>query len=68
MLGDSTDEIPVSNSAVFIYVENADETYKKAMDKNSISLLEPQDMHWGARGAGFMDPYGNTWWINTLAE
>src|SRR5215211_3908924 len=32
--------------SIFVYVENIDELYKKAIDAGASSLLEPDDMFW----------------------
>lgn len=47
-----------------IYVPNADETYKKALEEGATSAMEPADTPWG-RFCGVKDPYGNHWWITT---
>src|SRR5882724_1886994 len=48
----------------FIYVENADETYKKALDEGAEVLTELSDQHYG-RSGGVTDPFGNVWWITS---
>lgn len=46
---------------MFIYVENVDETYERALAKGATSILPPDDKDYG-RSCGVTDPYGNVWW------
>ena len=64
MFADATDEYSKRNAGMFIYVENADETFKKAIDAGATSLMPPDDHPYG-RSGGVIDPFGNTWWITT---
>ncbi len=52
-------------AAVFLYVEDADAMYRRALQAGATSLTEPQDMEWGDRMAGVKDPFGNVWYIAT---
>lgn len=62
MFADNNQMFDIQNAALFIYVENTDELYKKAIELGAESVREPQDLDYG-RGAGIKDPFGNTWWI-----
>ncbi len=48
-----------------LYVDDADETYCRAMKGGAISLEEPADMPYGDRRAMIEDPFGNHWQIAT---
>jgi len=61
MFADVTEQFATRPSGIFIYVENTDETYKKAMKEGSISLMEPGQQPYGYT-CGFRDPFGNDWW------
>jgi uncharacterized glyoxalase superfamily protein PhnB len=50
---------------LYVYVENADATYKRAIVANAVSLEEPADMPYGDRRAMVRDEWGNTWQIAT---
>lgn len=63
MVADATDEWRVCNNGLFVYVDDVDTTYKKALDNNCKSLFKPGIQPWGARMAGVDDKFGNTWWI-----
>lgn len=49
-------EWPSYDSSIFVYVENADEVYKRALKYNAISLMAPKNQFYGIRDAGFKDP------------
>lgn len=63
MFADCTDTYQQQNAGMFVYVENCDETYQKALDNGAESIIPPADQSYG-RSAGIKDPFGNTWWIN----
>ena len=54
-----------NTTALHVYVENADEVYKKAMAAGATSISEPADQEYGERSAGIQDPAGNYWYIAT---
>ncbi len=62
MFGGATKDWPAETGGVFVFVENTDNIYKKAMEHGSESRQAPEDKDYG-RAAGFRDPFGNTWWI-----
>ena len=55
-------------TAIYLYVEDCDTTYKRALQAGATSLMEPADMFYGDRNAGVQDPAGNFWWISTHIE
>ncbi len=65
MFADATEEFEPSTAGMFIYVDNADEAYQRAMEAGATSLQEPADQSYG-RSCGVKDPYGNTWWITSV--
>lgn len=50
---------------LFVYVENADETYQRAVEAGGVTIEAPADMPWGDRRATVEDPWGNVWQIAT---
>ena len=66
MVTEASTAYPAQQSAMYVYVKDTDQTYFDALDAGAMSLMEPIEEDYGARGAGFKDPYGNTWWIATL--
>lgn len=65
MFADTTEQFKSSPAGLFIYVGNADETYKKAIDEGASTVMELSDQDYG-RTCGVADPFGNTWWITTV--
>lgn len=65
MFGQGSKEWPAETCGVFIYVEDTDATYKRALDAGCESRQAPDDKDYG-RAAGVRDPFGNTWWITSV--
>ncbi|WP_344980190.1 VOC family protein [Compostibacter hankyongensis] len=64
MFADATEQYAPQTAGMFVYVEDADEAYQKALDAGAVSVLEPADQSYG-RSCGVTDPLGNTWWITS---
>src|SRR5664279_2115030 len=62
MLADSTEKFREQPAGLFIYVDDADEIFKKAIDAGATSVTDVADQAYG-RSGGVKDPFGNTWWI-----
>lgn len=67
MFADSTEKFKPRTAGLFIYVENADETYKKAIREGATTLMELSDQDYG-RTCGVTDPFGNIWWITSITK
>ena len=67
MFADSTDVYGVRNAGMFIYVDDADATFKKAIDNGASVVNEMADQSYG-RSGGVQDPFGNTWWITSISK
>jgi PhnB protein len=65
MFADSTAEYPPMNAGLFIYVEDADIAYKKALDNGAIAVTQLGNQSYG-RSGGVKDAFGNTWWITSV--
>ncbi|MGF6267372.1 PhnB protein [Paraburkholderia youngii] len=50
---------------LYVYVEDADSTYRRAIAANAVTIEEPTDMPYGDRRAMVIDEWGNTWQIAT---
>jgi PhnB protein len=50
---------------LYVYVDDADETYRKAISTGAKSLEEPSDQPYGDRRGMVRDQWGNTWQIAT---
>jgi PhnB protein len=50
---------------LYVYVENADETYQRAIAAGAESIERPGEMPYGDRRATVRDSWGNIWQIAT---
>lgn len=50
---------------LYVYVEDADSAYRRAIAANAVSIEEPTDTPYGDRRAMVRDEWGNTWQIAT---
>jgi uncharacterized glyoxalase superfamily protein PhnB len=50
---------------LYVYVEDADATYRRALEAGATSLESPRDLPYGDRRAMVRDAWGNTWQIAT---
>ena len=53
---------------LFLYVDDVDAVYKRAVEAGAKSEMEPDDMFWGDRFGSIVDPYGHSWAIATHVE
>lgn len=80
LLADSPSQITIGDSLVmvsaagarevfpaflYVYVEDADATYKRALDAGAISLEAVWDTPYGDRRGMVKDPWGNVWQVAT---
>jgi PhnB protein len=49
----------------YIYVEDADATFAKAMANGATKVMDVANMPYEDRQGGVIDPCGNYWWIST---
>jgi uncharacterized glyoxalase superfamily protein PhnB len=50
---------------LYVYVDDIDATYERALKAGAQSLEEPQDLSYGDRRGMVQDPFGNIWQIAT---
>ena len=68
MIFPSQDEQPATAVSLYFYVRNTDDVNNKAIKAGAVSLMQPEDMHYGDRCAGVKDPWNNEWQIATHLE
>ena len=68
MVSDATEQYPAGSGTLYLYVDDVDDTYKKAINAKGVSLREPTDEFYGDRSSGVKDAWGNEWWIATHVE
>lgn len=62
------DDFPVgaaTRSSIYVYVEDADSTYRAAIASGASELSPPADKPYGERQGGVTDVFGNVWYIAT---
>jgi uncharacterized glyoxalase superfamily protein PhnB len=55
-------------SGIFLYVENVDAAFKRAVDAGCEVKMAPTDMFWGDRYCKLQDPFGFQWALATHVE
>jgi PhnB protein len=50
--------------AYYVFVDDVDATFAKAISSGAESIFEPTDMPYQDRQAGVSDPFGNIWWVS----
>ncbi len=53
---------------LYVYVQNSDETYERAIAAGAESIEKPTDMPYGDRRATVRDSWSNIWQIATYRE
>jgi uncharacterized glyoxalase superfamily protein PhnB len=48
---------------LYVYVDDVDATYLRALETGARSLEEPEDQPYGDRRGMVADPYGNIWQV-----
>ena len=66
MMGEPMENYGPMPTSIFIYVEDCDATFAKAIEAGGVSVMKPTDMvEAGSRYGGVKDPSGNIWWVAT---
>jgi len=53
---------------LYVYVDDADATYERAIAAGAVSLEDPRDTPYGDRRAMIRDPFGNVWQIAHVVQ
>ena len=64
MMGEPMDTIGPMPATMYLYVDDSDHTYKRALAAGATSVLVPENYPHGDRYGG-VDPVGNIWWLVT---
>lgn len=68
MLGDAGGEWTAMPAFLYVYVEDVDATFARALEAGGESVKEPEDQFYGDRTATVRDPAGNMWGLATHVE
>jgi uncharacterized glyoxalase superfamily protein PhnB len=65
MLGQGGDQWKPLTAALYLWVDDVDATYAKALKAGATSQSAPEDKPYGHRNAGVVDRNAITWWIGS---
>jgi PhnB protein len=65
-MGEPHEPPPVFRSRFFLYVDDCDSAYRRAIDAGAKSIAPPEDKPYGHRIALLADPFGYEWAPATL--
>jgi PhnB protein len=68
MMGEASGQMKPMNCMIYLYVNDADALYKRALQAGGTSATEMTDQFYGDRSGAVKDPSGNVWWIATHKE
>ena len=63
LMGEACDSWPPFPAPMYLTTEKVDELYGLGVANGATGNMEPQDKEYG-RAAGFIDQWGNQWWLN----
>ena len=66
--GELPPNVKPTRASIYVYVEDVDATYERALECGATSLASPEDKPYDERSAGVQDTFGNTWWISTFKK
>ena len=56
------------SGALYLYVEDVDKAFQRAIDAGGQVKMPVADMFWGDRVGNFVDPYGHSWTLSTHTQ
>jgi PhnB protein len=65
MFSGSSEQWKAQTAGIFIYVEDADSAFSKAINLGATEILPVEDKDYG-RSCGVQDTNGNIWWITSI--
>jgi uncharacterized glyoxalase superfamily protein PhnB len=68
MMGAPMGDFKAQPCSLYLYVEDVDAVYQRAIQAGGTSVREPADQFYGDRTGGVIDPGGNYWGIGTHIE
>lgn len=68
MMGEANAQSKPMPTMLYVYVEDVDAVYKRALHAGAKPVRELKDEFYGDRAGGVADPMGNQWWIATHKE
>lgn len=64
MVSEATEQYPAMPGSYYLFVEDADESMRRALEHGATLEMAVADLPYGDRQGGVRDPNGNLWWIS----
>ncbi|QXE92763.1 VOC family protein [Geomonas subterranea] len=61
----SAETLGASPVSFYLYVENVDAAFRRALEAGAVEKMEVQEMFWGDRAGSLQDPFGYNWMLAT---
>ncbi len=68
MLSEACPEKGKNSTMLYLYVNDVDKVYEKAIKAGGKEVRKPENQFYGDRSGGVKDVSGNEWWIATHVE
>ena len=68
MMGAAHGDNLANNTMLYMYVEDCDATYQRALDAGGVSVSAPANQFYGDRSGAVKGPCGNNWGMATHVE
>ena len=68
LLGKSAETVGGSPVSFYLYVENVDGAFRRALEAGAESKMPVENMFWGDRVGTVQDPFGYSWMLATHIE
>jgi PhnB protein len=68
LMFDASKDWPETPAFIFLYIDDGDKYYEKALQAGATSMTKMTTHSWGDRSGRIRDPFGNIWWITTRIE
>ncbi len=68
MVSDVMPQWPAKSNSLYVYVDDVDATYQRALKAGATSVRVPENAFYGDRTSAVKDPFGNMWGIATHVE
>ena len=68
MVADVQPQWPARSNSLYVYVDDVDAAYARALKAGATSVRAPENAFYGDRTSAVTDPFGNSWGIATHVE
>jgi PhnB protein len=68
MVGEAMPQWPAKSNSLYVYVDDVDATYERALKAGATSVRAPENAFYGDRNSSVQDSFGNLWGIATHIE